>query len=95
MAFFSAIAEKYAPLFPDVREFCPTTSLGGSDFLVGFYGYKDAAFSAVTAYGLTFEEAAAKLRERLGTPEQKAAKLREEAAAMLAEADKLSAKTAA
>lgn len=89
VAFMMAVTAKYAPLFPEVREFCATTSLNPTGMQCGFFGYRER-FNAITAYATNFEEAAHQLREELGTPQAKSAKLREEAASLLAEAERLS-----
>lgn len=67
IGFFTAATEKYAPLFPEVEMFSATHGIGCG---VGFFGYMHSPkFDIISAYAATFEEAAKKLREKLGTPE--------------------------
>jgi len=86
LAFFAEVTAKYAPQFPELREFKAICGFGDG---VSFFGYTNEKFDAAQAQGATFAEAAAKLRAVLGTPESKAAKFRDDAAKMLAEADRI------
>lgn len=88
LAYLRDVTAKYAPQFPELRNFRPT--LNSTESLVFFLGYtSDDDRVGVCGGGVSWDNAATNLREQLGPRAVAASRLREQAAKLIAEADKL------
>lgn len=87
LAYLRDVTAKYAPQFPELREFNASSSVDRLQVIL--HGYINDNWDACFGYGKTYVEAAVNLRAKLGSAKDNAAKLREQAAKLIAEADKL------